>query len=136
MTDKRTRQFGGAFRAFLPDDMLEQMAEINNDRLTEEQREVIEVIRDGFSKLSEMQKRVILLMVDQDLSERKVAKMLGIGYPTVLNHLNRARKKLKDHVMQNASGSIYIAGILKEKKANEAEICESSSDDTDESHRS
>ena len=130
---KRTRQFGGDFRAFLPEDMLENMPEVNNDRLSEDQQEVIEVMREGFNSLSDMQKRVIMLMVDQNMSERKVAKTLGIGYPTVLNHLNRARKKLKEHVMQNLPGSIYSAGLLKEKNKNEADTeSKSHIDHTDE----
>lgn len=132
---KRTRQFGGKYRSFLPDSMLEKIPESDNSRLTEDQRDVIQVMREGFNTLSDMQKRVIMLMVDQNMSERKVAAALGIEYPTVLNHLNRARKKLKKYVMQNLESSIYSVQQQQEQKENEAEDTDTSTtDDTDESN--
>lgn len=102
----KEQQFGGRLRVFLSDEELNSIGEINKDRLTQDQVDIIQVIREGFHLLSDMQKRVLLLMVDQNMSERKAAKTLGIGYPTVLNHLRRARKKLKEHVMQNIDPSI------------------------------
>lgn len=129
---KMIRQFGGQFRAFLPEGMLEQLPEVEAERITDEQRELVEVLREGFNTLSAMQKRVVLLMVDQNMSERKVAKTLGIGYPTVLNHLARARKKLKKYVMQNAKVSISSEGLLQEKNNDEAEADASGDTDTDE----
>lgn len=111
---KREKQFGGKHRVFLPEEMLEQIPEVDKSKLAEDQKELTDLMREGFNSLSDMQKRVIMLMVDQNMSERKVAKTLGIAYPTVLNHLNRARKKIKQYVMQNTHGSIYIAGLLHE----------------------
>lgn len=128
---KRTRQFGGKKRVFLSDEMLNQIPEQNRDRLSEDQREVIDLMREGFNTLSDMQKRVVMLMVDQNMSERKAAKVLGIEYPTLLNHLNRARKKLKEYVMQNLNAGIYSAGLQEENKPDEATKSNESSLDRD-----
>ena len=129
----KEQEFGGKLRIFLTPEEMNEIAEINKNRLTEDQLDVIQIIREGFHTLSEMQQRVIMLMVDQNMSERKVAITLGLHYGTVLRHLDRARKKLKLHVMQNLDSSIISETLCEEKKPNEADKEDTStSTDTDE----
>jgi len=94
--------FGGKSRIFLTPEELENLPEISNARLSEEDQEIITLLREGFNTLSDMQKRVLLLMVDQKMSIRRVADTLGLHFITVANHLKRARKKLREYVIQNA----------------------------------
>lgn len=113
--------FGGKQRVWLPEDVLENIAETTRKRLSEEDDEVVDVIRKGFKTLSDMQKRVLLLMVNQNMTERKAAKVLGISYSTLLNHLNRARKKLKLYVMQNTDSPNISDDTTYEVNSSEAE---------------
>jgi DNA-directed RNA polymerase specialized sigma24 family protein len=126
----KEQQFGGKQRVFPKPhlelsgdsnigDFLDNVPEKDNSRLTEEQLEIIEIMRAGFKTLSEMQQRVVMLMVDQNMSERKAAKTLGLHYSTVLNHLQRARKKLQKYVMQNADPSIIGTVVRKENRPGE-----------------
>lgn len=89
---------------------LDQFAEVENARLSGEQLELVELLREGFSSLSDMQKRVLMLMVDQNCTQRKAAKILGIHHATLINHLNRARKKLMQYVIQARKASIDTTG--------------------------
>ena len=136
----KEQQFGGKLRVFPQkheseslsgdgnwNDFLSNVPEKDNSRLTEDQLELIALMRQGFNTLSDMQKRVIMLMVDQNMSERKAAKTLGLHYSTVLNHLKRARKKLKQYVMQHADPSIIGTAVVKESKESEAEKEDTSS---------
>lgn len=144
----KEQQFGGKLRVFPQlheseslsgdgnwNDFLSNVPEKDNSRLTEDQIELITIMREGFNTLSDMQKRVVMLMVDQNMSERRAAKTLGLHYSTVLNHLKRARKKLKQYVMQNADPSIICTVVVKETNKSDAEKADTSSNpDTDESN--
>lgn len=136
----RTKQFGGKHRVILSDNeegdfeqLFENLPEKDNRRVSDEQQEVVDLLREGFVTLSDMQKRVVMLMVDQNLTERKAAEVLGIAYPTLLNHLRRARKKLQMYVMQNREAGVVSREPLNDEGDNDEGEADSSTDnDTDE----
>lgn len=132
---KREKQFGGGLREFLTDEEMANIAELQNGHLDDTALEVVDLLREGFLTLSDTQRQVILTLVDFDCTERKAAKILGLQYGTFIEHLKRARKKLKKYVLQNLKGSIYSAGLLKEMNESEAEESNTSTtNDTDENN--
>ena len=135
----RTKQFGGKNRVILPENeegefeqLLENMPEKDNKRVSDAQQEVVDLLREGFVTLSEMQKRVVMMMVDQNFTERKAAEVLGIAYPTLLNHLRRARKKLQQYVMQHREAGLVSREVLNEGANDKGEANSSGATDTDE----
>lgn len=132
---KHERQFGGKYRKFLSDEAMANIAELDKDELNDRAKEVVELLREGFNILSDMQRKVILTLVDNDCTERKAADILGLHYLSFRAHLRRAQNKLKKYVSQNLEGSIYNAGIHEETQINEAESDNSSDfSGTNESH--
>lgn len=121
------RGVGKDFDREFNDDWLDQFP--IPEYLTDDQQEVVDLLREGFNTLSDMQKRVILMLVDQKCTERKAAEILGIHHSTLSNHLNRARKKLVQYVVQNSDIRIdRKRGFVHESKGSNKSINNRSSE--------
>jgi len=112
--EKRTRQFGGEHRVHLPDDILENIADVSRDRLNDDELEAVDIIKEGFDLLSEAEREVMVLLLSaNNMTYKRIGKILNSTENNVKQLVHKAKKKLLEYVNQNADGSIYIEGMLK-----------------------
>jgi DNA-directed RNA polymerase specialized sigma24 family protein len=130
---KRIKQFGGDNRVFLEDHEINNIADKSMERLGDDAMEAVDIIKDGFGTLSDIQRRVISMLctikddTDEYYTIKDIAESLGMQIGTVRTHYKRAKNKLKKLVLQNADASIYIESMLGRMKNDKAET----DDDTD-----
>lgn len=91
------------FRAQKPNDSTE-MDEITTDELGPEQqthrRDLLTRIQSGLRSLSEDHRQIVTLIDIMGLTYNEVSETLNIPVGTVMSRLNRARRKLRDQLIQ------------------------------------
>lgn len=140
-------QFGGKRRVHISIDeaneesgnwsrFLENIPETDNRRLNDRQEEIVDLLKEGMAQLTEIQRRVILIMSEEGLTERDAAKVLNMSASTLHTHVVRARKKLLEYVKQNGEIGLISrdqleTGDVDDEADNEA----SNSDSADQDNR-
>ena len=93
------------FRTQKPNDSME-MDEIPTDQLGPEQQthrtDLVVRIQSGLLKLSEDHRQIVTLIDIMGLSYSEVAETLNVPVGTVMSRLNRARRKLRDHLVEKS----------------------------------
>lgn len=111
---EREDQFGGNSRAFLPDYIFNNIPETDKDRLSDDAREALDIIKEGFETLSPLEQQVMgVLVSESDVSYEKIAEIVGSTVNGVDTAIRRAKKKLLDFARENAGSSPYIEGMLR-----------------------
>lgn len=113
-SNKRIKQFGGDNRVFLTDDILSNIAEGDTDRLSDEAREALDILKEGFQTLSPLERQVIgALISESEITYAQIAETVSSTEGAVTLAVHRAKKKLQKFAKENADGSIYIESMLK-----------------------
>lgn len=109
---KRIREFGGKKRVHVTDDILNNIADTTFERLSDDEQEAVELIKEGFKELTQIQ-REIFGLISEGKTLEQIAKTLGMQIGTTRTHYMRAKNKLRKYVLQHAEGSIYIESMLR-----------------------
>lgn len=64
-------------------------------RYTEVQQAKLAAIQDSFSSLTDTERRIIVLIYTENLTQKEIGKRLKLSQQMVSKELNRARKKIK-----------------------------------------
>lgn len=118
---KRIKQFGGDKRVFLEDAELSNLSTEQVQRINDDEAEALEIIKEGFSTLTEQEMQAIALKCEIDpqspdgrtYTDEKSAEIMGVTYETFTQAVLRAKKKLRKYAKENAGSSIYIESMLK-----------------------
>lgn len=84
--------------------LLDQMSHSQHTDIHSDLRQLVS-LRAAIAELNEIQKRVILLHIDEDLTLDEIGKILGIPLNTVKSHIYRAKDILKKQLNKDDGGS-------------------------------
>ncbi len=125
---KTVKQFGGDLRVFMSEDFLNNIPESTKERMNDDELEAIEIIKEGFAQLTQVQRTIMGMIAHEEITLEKIAKRLGMQIGTVTTHYKRAKNKLRKYVLNHADGSIYIESMLRETEDDKEETSEHSAD--------